>query len=200
MDGYHLTRAQLDQFPDPLHAHAKRGAHWTFDPLALGRKLCEISRSKADTVTVHAFDHAAKDPHFDAIAVPAAARVVIVEGLYLLLTLSPWCEAVAPWFSLRVLLECPAAVCRARGARRNYAAGICASLAASEARWDDSDNRNGALLLEHLDRTALDAVLTQEDAQQLLFPPADSAAASGVGAAGADPGAAGGNAGSGSDV
>ena len=31
MDGYHLTRATLDAFPDPAAAHARRGAPWTFD-------------------------------------------------------------------------------------------------------------------------------------------------------------------------
>lgn len=32
MDGYHLTRAQLDAMPDPEEAHMRRGAPWTFDP------------------------------------------------------------------------------------------------------------------------------------------------------------------------
>ncbi|VVT54039.1 uncharacterized protein SAPINGB_P003876 [Magnusiomyces paraingens] len=31
MDGYHLTRAQLDKFPNPAEAHARRGSPWTFD-------------------------------------------------------------------------------------------------------------------------------------------------------------------------
>ena len=30
--GFHLYRRQLDAMPDPALAHAKRGAHWTFDP------------------------------------------------------------------------------------------------------------------------------------------------------------------------
>lgn len=31
MDGFHLTRAQLDAMPDPATAHARRGAEFTFD-------------------------------------------------------------------------------------------------------------------------------------------------------------------------
>lgn len=31
MDGWHLTRAQLDAMPDPQLAKDKRGAAWTFD-------------------------------------------------------------------------------------------------------------------------------------------------------------------------
>jgi pantothenate kinase len=31
MDGYHYYRHQLDQFDDPVEAHASRGAAFTFD-------------------------------------------------------------------------------------------------------------------------------------------------------------------------
>lgn len=34
MDGYHLSRRQLDGMPDPALAHARRGAEWTFDARA----------------------------------------------------------------------------------------------------------------------------------------------------------------------
>ena len=29
--GYHYTRARLDQMEDPEEAHARRGAHWTYN-------------------------------------------------------------------------------------------------------------------------------------------------------------------------
>jgi pantothenate kinase len=31
MDGYHYSRSELDKFPDPIEAHARRGAEFTFD-------------------------------------------------------------------------------------------------------------------------------------------------------------------------
>ena len=31
MDGFHYYRRELDAMPDPALAHAKRGAHWTFN-------------------------------------------------------------------------------------------------------------------------------------------------------------------------
>src|SRR5690348_9164866 len=34
MDGFHLTRAQLSAMPDPMTAHARRGAEFTFDGAA----------------------------------------------------------------------------------------------------------------------------------------------------------------------
>ena len=36
MDGYHYTRQQLDAFEDPVMAHKRRGAHFTFDAEAFG--------------------------------------------------------------------------------------------------------------------------------------------------------------------
>ncbi len=40
--GYHYTRQQLDQFPDPDEAHARRGAYWTFDGAAFVKKMHEL--------------------------------------------------------------------------------------------------------------------------------------------------------------
>lgn len=40
--GFHYTRAQLDEFPDPDEAHARRGAYWTFDGMAFVRKMQDI--------------------------------------------------------------------------------------------------------------------------------------------------------------
>ena len=34
MDGFHLYKRQLDAMADPVAAHARRGAHWTFDAAA----------------------------------------------------------------------------------------------------------------------------------------------------------------------
>ena len=34
MDGFHLTKAELRQFPDPAQAFARRGAPWTFDAVS----------------------------------------------------------------------------------------------------------------------------------------------------------------------
>ena len=31
MDGYHYYRHELDKMADPVHAHARRGAEFTFD-------------------------------------------------------------------------------------------------------------------------------------------------------------------------
>ena len=76
LDGWHLTRAQLDAFPDPKLAHDRRGAHWTFDGdgyvafvRALRRPLhastfapdLEVA-AREQRVYAPSFDHAKKDP------------------------------------------------------------------------------------------------------------------------------------------
>ena len=65
MDGYHLSRRQLDALPDPVSAHARRGAEFTFDGdsfLKLVKKLREPLCPESQTLFAPSFDHAMKDP------------------------------------------------------------------------------------------------------------------------------------------
>lgn len=83
MDGYHLTRAQLDAMPDPATAHARRGAEFTFDGeafLQLVRRLREPLRDDTPTIFAPSFDHAVKDPKEDDIPVERTHRIVVLEG------------------------------------------------------------------------------------------------------------------------
>lgn len=96
MDGFHLTRAQLAQCPDPQAALARRGAPWTFDPQALAQRLRAIRALPQPTcagteeVRWPGFEHGVGDPVPDAIAVPARARLLLLEGLYLLHRVHGW--------------------------------------------------------------------------------------------------------------
>ena len=83
MDGYHLTRAQLDAMPDPATAHARRGAEFTFDGegfLKLVQALREPITGETSTILAPSFDHAIKDPKEDDIAVTPTQRIVVFEG------------------------------------------------------------------------------------------------------------------------
>lgn len=88
MDGFHLTRADLARFPDPVAARTRRGAPWTFDPAALAQRLRQVRDASLDdgskAVAWPGFEHGVGDPVPDAIAVPPSVRLVVVEGLYLL--------------------------------------------------------------------------------------------------------------------
>ena len=71
LDGWHLTRAQLDVFPDPQTAHDRRGSHWTFDGpsyVSFIRALRDITIGTS-VITAPSFDHALKDPTPDAVSI-----------------------------------------------------------------------------------------------------------------------------------
>ena len=88
MDGFHYYRKELDAMPNAEEAHAKRGAHWTFD----AKRFIDVIHSikKADFGSAPSFDHALGDPVEDDIKIEQAHRVVLVEGNYLLLPEGPW--------------------------------------------------------------------------------------------------------------
>ena len=83
MDGFHYTRAQLDAFPDPAAAHARRGAPWTFDARAFAAAVTAAALPGA-SLDAPSFDHGAGDPVAGGVAIRPWHRVVIVEGNYVL--------------------------------------------------------------------------------------------------------------------
>ena len=99
LDGWHMTRAQLDAFPDPKLAHDRRGAHWTFDGKSyvefvrqLRRPLLDTS-SGTDIIYAPSFSHELKDPTPSAVSIYPRHRLVIIEGLYPFLNIEPWAGA-----------------------------------------------------------------------------------------------------------
>lgn len=91
MDGFHLTKAQLALFADPVAAFARRGAPWTFDAAGFVAALQMVRRAAGVcAATWPGFEHAIGDPIADATTIPAATRIVIVEGLYLLHDADGW--------------------------------------------------------------------------------------------------------------
>lgn len=84
MDGFHLSKAELAQFADPDAAFTRRGAPWTFDPAGLADKLQKLRNNSSESTTWPDFQHGVGDPVADAISVKPDAKLIIVEGLYLL--------------------------------------------------------------------------------------------------------------------
>jgi pantothenate kinase len=84
MDGFHLTKAALAQFADPVAALARRGSPWTFDPAGLALKLQQLRNNPDESTTWPDFQHGVGDPVADAINVNPDTQLIIVEGLYLL--------------------------------------------------------------------------------------------------------------------
>ncbi|KAL4878595.1 P-loop containing nucleoside triphosphate hydrolase protein [Aspergillus karnatakaensis] len=150
MDGYHLTRAQLAQMPDPEYAAARRGAAFTFD----GNKFLQLVRAlreplTPETQTLHApsFDHAVKDPVDNDIPIAASRRVIFFEGNYLSLDKEPWNEAAKLmdelWF-----VDVDFDTARQRLIKRHVKAGIAEDEAEAEKRANENDLVNGREIVD----------------------------------------------------
>lgn len=110
---------------------------------------------------VHGWGHEIKDPSYDAITVSASTKIVIVEGLYVLLEKDEWATLVCAKADMRIFLQCPPEITLERGPQRNYEAGICPTLEASVTRWKFNDMANGEFLLRHLSLDRVDFLIDQ---------------------------------------
>ncbi|KAI2625652.1 phosphoribulokinase/uridine kinase [Hypoxylon sp. NC1633] len=168
MDGYHLTRAQLSAMPDPAHAHARRGAEFTFDGaafLALVRALrspLPSSTSAPAVVYAPSFDHALKDPKPDDIAVQPLPRhrAVVFEGNYVCLDKEPW-RAAAALMDERWFVDVGFAAARRRLVARHVRAGIARDEEEAGRRADENDLVNGEQILRM--RVDVDEVVTSRE-------------------------------------
>ncbi|KAF2100809.1 P-loop containing nucleoside triphosphate hydrolase protein [Rhizodiscina lignyota] len=163
MDGYHLSRAQLDAMPDPVTAHARRGAAFTFDGesfLHLVKKLKEPLLPESTTLYAPSFDHAVKDPVEDDIPISPGMRVIVFEGNYLSLNKSPWKDAAALmdelWF-----VEVDFDKSRQRLVSRHVKAGIARDEDEANMRVTENDHVNGEEIVE--DRMDVDEVIISKE-------------------------------------
>lgn len=93
MDGFHMRQAKLEQ----LGTVKDKGAPHTFEGQAFAEFLERLKATNED-VPGPGYSRAVEDVVDDQFVVPAAARVLVTEGNYLLL-------ATAPWWRVRPLLD-----------------------------------------------------------------------------------------------
>jgi pantothenate kinase len=99
MDGFHLPQARLRE----LGRRERMGAPDTFDVEGFVATLRALAPATAP-VLAPAFDRFPEEPVPGAISIPAGARIVVVEGNYLLLAEGGW-EAVAPLLDLSLFVQ-----------------------------------------------------------------------------------------------
>ncbi|MEM9016469.1 MAG: AAA family ATPase [Verrucomicrobiota bacterium] len=138
MDGYHRPRCELS--PADL---ARRGAPHTFDVSALKRDLEYWKQNRSGKFP--AFDHAKKDPEPEVIVVEPEHRVVIVEGLYLLIP--EW--EIAPLFDRKLFLDCDLETARERLVLRHVETGLCQDQDEARRRVMENDQLNAEFVLRH---------------------------------------------------
>ncbi|MDN5916977.1 MAG: nucleoside/nucleotide kinase family protein [Pseudonocardia sp.] len=98
MDGFHLADAALER----RGLRERKGAAETFDAHGYLALLRRLRADTGETVWAPAFERGLEQPLAGAIDVPAAARLVLTEGNYLLLDDDPWPAVAAEldrvWF------------------------------------------------------------------------------------------------------
>ncbi|KIY46329.1 P-loop containing nucleoside triphosphate hydrolase protein [Fistulina hepatica ATCC 64428] len=168
LDGWHLTRAQLDAFPHPKLAHDRRGSHWTFDGNAyveFVKSLREpLSPGSYKVIMAPSFDHALKDPTPHAISILPCHRIVVIEGLYTCLATPPW-ETAAALLDERWILSVDISEAERRLVKRHVLSGVAKDHEEAVWRANENDIPNGryifanslppTLVIESVDDPAL---------------------------------------------
>jgi pantothenate kinase len=109
MDGFHFDDAVLEA----MGRRPWKGAPDTFDVGGLHAILRRLRDDHEDRVAVPVFDRDLEISRGSARLIDQRARLVIVEGNYLLLRQSPW-DRVQALFDKTVLIEVPEPVLAAR--------------------------------------------------------------------------------------
>ncbi|RPD58481.1 P-loop containing nucleoside triphosphate hydrolase protein [Lentinus tigrinus ALCF2SS1-6] len=160
LDGWHLTRAQLDAMPDPKLAHDRRGAHWTFDGegyVAFIRALrqpihpSQSTETLSGTQTIYApsFSHEKKDPIFDSIPIYPHHRLVIIEGLYTFLGIPPW-SAASELLDERWWVDIAEEEAERRLVVRHVKTGVAKDMEEAIWRSRENDAPNGRFVRENM--------------------------------------------------
>lgn len=141
MDGYHLDNAVLDD----RGQRARKGAPWTFDVAGLARDL-ERLRADDGPVLVPVFDRDLDLSRAAARQIAPEARILLVEGNYLLVQENPW-SALARFWDLDVMLSVPEDELNRRLVARWLAHGH--SPDAARARAEGNDLPNARYVITH---------------------------------------------------
>ncbi|KAL5534834.1 hypothetical protein ACEPAG_1299 [Sanghuangporus baumii] len=155
LDGWHLTRTQLDAMSDPKLARDRRGAHWTFDGngyVAFVKSIRErlsIILEDQRVITAPTFDHATKDPEPDTVMVLPAHRLIVIEGLYTFLSIDPWVHA-GELLDERWFIDIDIDEATRRLVKRHVRTGVAKDLKEALWRAETNDMPNGLFVMEHM--------------------------------------------------
>jgi pantothenate kinase len=109
MDGYHYDDRVLNE----RGLRARKGAPDTFDVLGLLHMLGRLKSNQEDEIAVPVFDRDLEIARAGARMIRSGARVLIVEGNYLLLDQQPW-SRLSAMFDVTVMVDAPEELLRKR--------------------------------------------------------------------------------------
>lgn len=102
MDGFHFD----DEVLVPRGWRSRKGAPHTFDVGGLRSILQRLRENEEDYIAVPRFDRSIEIARAGAQIVDRSARLILVEGNYLLLDDPPWAD-LAPLFDKTILIDVP---------------------------------------------------------------------------------------------
>ncbi|MCB1492569.1 MAG: nucleoside/nucleotide kinase family protein [Rhodobiaceae bacterium] len=109
MDGYHFD----DLLLVPWRRRARKGAPDTFDVGGFRAMLRRLRDNAEEAIAVPVFDRDIEIARAGARMIPNTARLIVVEGNYLLLRTPPW-DTLKPLFDVTVMIETDAETLRRR--------------------------------------------------------------------------------------
>ena len=118
MDGFHMLHAKLEA----LGTVADKGAPHTFEGEAFAAFIATL-KAATGPVSGPGYSRAIEDVVQNAFIIAAEARILVVEGNYLLLAEAPW-HGVKPQLDLAVFINVPREKVRARLVKRHAEHGL----------------------------------------------------------------------------
>lgn len=118
MDGFHMLHAKLEA----LGTVADKGAPHTFEGEAFASFISTL-KAASGPVSGPGYSREIEDVVEDAFTIAAEARILVVEGNYLLLATAPWWQ-VKPLLDLSVFIDVPREKVRARLLKRHAEHGL----------------------------------------------------------------------------
>lgn len=118
MDGFHMKHAKLEA----SGTAADKGMPHTFEGAAFAEFLAALKAANGP-IKGPGYSRKIEDVVEDAFTVPAATRLLVVEGNYLLLSMAPWWR-VRPLLDRAIYVEIPREMVRARLMKRHAEEGL----------------------------------------------------------------------------
>jgi pantothenate kinase len=135
MDGFHYDDRVLEARGD----RPRKGAPHTFDVDGLVVMLDRLKADDGRAVAVPVFDRAIEIARAGARIIAPGARIIVVEGNYLLLDHPDW-TALRGRFDLTVMLDVPDSVLRQRLTERWQGLGLAGSALTEKLEGNDLPN------------------------------------------------------------
>lgn len=118
MDGFHMKQAKLEA----IGTAADKGMPHTFEGTAFAEFLAAL-KAATEPMAGPGYSRKIEDVVEDAFTVPADARLLVIEGNYLLLGTAPWWR-VRPLLDRAVFIEVDRELVRARLMKRHGEEGL----------------------------------------------------------------------------